>query len=185
MQAVKNGLFCLKTVFHYAGWNVFLLILGFVVPACFTGLQMIMLQRIVDSAAALINGTGELRPLVAWGVAFIVMLALWVTLQRIAVYQQAVIDVKMKERMAPDVARKLSELEFSAYEDQGVQEVFQKMSNAPEVSVSGCAFRIIQFIQAFVSMTFTMAVYFSISAWVGVGVVLIGIPMAFMSLYSA
>lgn len=185
MQAVKNGLFCLKTMFHYAGWNTFLLIVGFVVPACFTGLQMIMLQRIVDSAAALTNGTGELRPLVAWGVAFIVMLALWVTLQRIAVYQQAVIDVKMKERMAPDMARKLSELEFSAYEDQGTQEVFQKMSNAPEVSVSRCAYRIIQFIQAFVSMVFTMAVYFAISAWVGVGVVLIGIPMAFMSLYSA
>lgn len=185
MQAVKNGLFCLKTTFHYAGWNTFLLIVGFVVPACFTGLQMIMLQEIVDSAAALTNGTGELKPLVAWGVAFIVMLALWVTLQRIAVYQQAVIDVKMKEKMAPDMARKLSELEFSAYEDQGIQEVFQKMSNAPEVSVSGCSFRIIQFIQAFVSMVFTMAVYFAISPWVGVGVVLIGIPMAFMSLYSA
>lgn len=185
MQAVKNGLFCLKTMFHYAGWNTFLVIVGFVVPACFTGLQMIMLQRIVDSAAAFAGGTGELRPLVAWGVAFIVMLALWVTLQRIAVYENAVIDVKMKERMAPDLARKLSELEFSAYEDQGTQEVFQKMSNAPEVSVSRCAYRIIQFIQAFVSMVFTMAVYFSISAWVGVGVVLIGIPMAFMSLYSA
>lgn len=185
MQAVKNGLFCIKMMFHYAGWNTFLVIVGFVVPACFTGLQMIMLQEIVDSAAELIGGTGELRALVAWGAALMVMLALWVTLQRIAVYEIAVIDVKMKERMAPDIAKKLSELEFSDFEDQGIQEIFQRMSNEPEARVKICGQRLIQFIQAFVSMVFTMAVYFSISPWVGVGVVLIGIPMAFMSLYSA
>ncbi len=185
MQAVKNGLFCIKMMFHYAGWNTFLVIVGFVVPACFTGLQMIMLQEIVDSAAELIGGTGELRALVAWGAALMVMLALWVTLQRIAVYEIAVIDVKMKERMAPDIAKKLSELEFSDFEDQGTQEIFQRMSNEPEARVKICGQRLIQFIQAFVSMVFTMAVYFSISPWVGVGVVLIGIPMAFMSLYSA
>lgn len=185
MQAVKNGLFCIKMMFRYAGWNTFLVIVGFVVPACFTGLQMIMLQEIVDSAAALIGGTGELKPLVAWGVAFMVMLALWVTLQRIAVYERAVIDVKIKKRMAPDIAAKLSELEFSAFEDQETQEVFQKMSHEPEVSVERCGYRIIQFIQALVSLVFTMAVYFVISPWVGVGVVIIGIPMAFMSLYSA
>lgn len=185
MQAVKNGFFCLKTMFHYAGWNTFLVILGFSVPACFTGLQMIMLQQIVDSAAAFAQGTGKLGALVAWGVAFVVMLALWVTLQRIAVYEMSVIDVKMKERMAPDIAAKLSDLEFSAFEDQGTQEVFQRMSKEPEMSVTICGKRVIQFIQAFISMVFTMAVYFSISPWVGVGVVLIGIPMAFMSLYSA
>lgn len=185
MKTIKNGLFCLKMLFRYAPWNTFLCIVGFLVPAFFTGLQMILTQRIVDSAVAFARGTEEVQPVIMWGVLLVIMLALWVTLQRLGVYEMAVIEVKLKEKMAPDIAKQLSDLEFSSFEEQGTQEVLQKMSNEPDKRVKECGTRIIVAIQAFFSLIFTMAVYFSISVWVGAGVVLIGIPMAFMNVYAA
>lgn len=185
MKTLKNGAFCLKMLFRYAPLNTLLCILGFLVPAFFTGLQMILTQRIVDSAVAFSKGAGELKAVIVWGVLLVAMLAVWVALQRLGVYERSVIEVKLKEKMLPDIAKKLSELEFSAFEEQGTQEVFQKMSNEPDRKVVDCGTRIIIVTQAFLSLVFTMAVYFSISVWVGVGVVLIGIPMAFMNVYSA
>ena len=185
MKALRNSWFCLKTVFRYAPWNALLSNLGFGIPAFFQGLQVLLTQYIVDSAVAYAKGTGPLEPLVHWGVLLVVVLILWVTLQRIGVYQNAVIAVKLKEKMAPEIARRLTGLEFSAFEDPKIHEVFQKMSSEPDVAVSQCFNRTIITFHATVSLIFSLAVFFSISVWIGLGVVLIGIPMAVLCYYSA
>ena len=50
MRAVKNCLFCLKTIFHYVPLHTLTAAVCFFVPAAFAGLQVLVLQRIVDSA---------------------------------------------------------------------------------------------------------------------------------------
>ena len=57
MRAVKNCLFCLKTIFHYVPLHTLTAAVCFFVPAAFAGLQVLVLQRIVDSA--LWNRTGN------------------------------------------------------------------------------------------------------------------------------
>ena len=185
MRALKNSWFCLKTVFHYAPWNALVSSLGFGIPAFFQGFQVLLTQYIVDSAVAYAKGTGPLEPVIGWGVLLVVMLTLWVTLQRIAFYQYDLIAVKLKEKMAPEIARRLTKLEFSSFEDREIHEVFQKMSSEPDIAVLRCYTRTILTFQATVSLLFSLAVFFSISVWIGLGVALIGIPMAVLCYYSA
>lgn len=185
MKTLKNGLFCVKMLFRYAPVNMLIIVAGYLIPSFFTGLQIIFMQHIIDSAVAFAKGTGVLRPVVVWGVLLVTMLASWVTLQRFAEYEEMVMRVRLKKKMTPDIAKRMSRLEFSVFEEQGTQEIFQKMSAEPDMKVVTCGLNVIVVVQAFTSLVFTMAVYFSISVWVGVGVVLLGIPMALINVYSA
>ncbi len=49
MKVIRNCTYAIRTVFHYAPWNVVLYTIGYFVPAFFTGLQMLLVQQIVDS----------------------------------------------------------------------------------------------------------------------------------------
>lgn len=185
MKTLKNGLFCVKTLFRYAPFHMLLVVACHLIPSFFTGLQIIFTQHIVDTAVAFAKGTGEIRPVIVWGVLLVIMLTLWTTLHMIAGYEEAVVSVKLKKKMAPDIAKRMSRLEFSAFEEQGTQEIFQKMSDEPDKQVYFCGISMIDGIPVIVSFLFTMTVYFSISVWVGAGVVLLSIPMALINVYSA
>ncbi len=51
-----NCLFCLKTVFRYVPFNTLAAMVCLLVPATFAGLQVLLLQRIVDNALAYVRG---------------------------------------------------------------------------------------------------------------------------------
>lgn len=185
MKTLKNGLLCVKMLFRYAPVNMLIIVAGYLIPGFFTGLQIIFTQHIIDSAVDFAKGTGELRPVIVWGVLLVTVLTLWVILQRLAGYQETVVSVKLKKKLAPDIAKRMSRLEFSAFEEQGTQEIFQKMSDEPDVKIQTCGMSLVYGIPAVVSFIFTMTVYFSISVWVGAGVALLSIPMALINVYSA
>ncbi len=185
MKVIRNCTYAIRTVFHYAPWNVVLYTIGYFVPAFFTGLQMLLVQQIVDSGVALVQGEGELRPVVWWSGLLVVMLTLWVSLQKLAQYETLAIRTRLTRRMAPDIADKLIGLEYASFEEKGVQEVFQRMSNEPQQMVADCFNRAMINIQGTMSLLFSMAVFFSISLWVGVGVLLIGIPTTILGFFSA
>jgi len=185
MRNFKNCILCIKTVFHYAPVNAVLSIICYYIPAFFTGLRMLLMQYIVDSAVALISGTGTIDTLIVWGVLLVVMLILWASMQQAAKYELDVIGMKLSEKMAPDMARRLAMLEYAAFEEQGVHEVFQKMSDEPEKRVKNCFYRVLSTGQAMVSLISGMAVFFSISVWIGLGVIIIGIPMMAIGYYTA
>ena len=185
MKVLKNCMFCIKTVFKYAPSNVIICFLGFFVPGFFTGFNVLLLQNIVDSAVAYAKGTGELGTLIMYGILLVVMTTLWTSLQRIAIYQRDVISVKLTKKMAPDIAERLLSLEFSAFEERETHEIFQKMTKEPEQRVLDCFYRVMIVGTTTISLIFTMAVFFSISPWIGIGVVIIGIPMAVLGYYSA
>ncbi len=185
MSAVKNGFFCLKTVFHYAPGNALFAIAGFFVPSFFAGLQIVLTQAIVDSAVAYARGEACLDSVILWGVLFVAMTALWTSLTRIAMHQTEIIGVKLTERLAPDIVEKLTALEYSSFEEPGTYELFQKMSGSPEQNIKDCFCNILYAVQAVLSWVFYMAVFFYLSLWIGLGVLLLGIPMLCFSYYWA
>lgn len=185
MKICKNCIFSLKAVFRYAPWNALLCMVGFLVPAFFTGFQMMLMQNIVDDSLAFAKGQGELQSVIWWGVLLVLLLTTWAALQRLGYYEDTYIGVRLTERMAPDIAKQLGELEYAAFEEQGTHELFQKMSREPEQKVKACFFNLIDALSQSISILFTMTVFYAISPWIGLGVTLIAIPMLAMALYSA
>ena len=193
MRAVKNCLFCLKTIFHYVPLHTLTAAVCFFVPAAFAGLQVLVLQRIVDSALECVEqnrklfqeGLPGVESLVFWGVFLLVLLILGSTMQRFGTYQMDLVSMKLKERMAPDIARRLTELEYASFEAKETQELFQKMSGEPENGIYNCSMSTFFLIQKTITLASSMAVIFSISPWIGLGIVLVGIPMMALGYYAA
>lgn len=186
-----NCLFCLKTVFRYVPFNTLAAMICLFVPAAFGGIQVLLLQRIVDNALAYVRGGaagggGEvMEAMVIWGICLVALLTLGTSMQRLGAYQMDLAGVKLMERMAPDIARRLTELEYASFEQQDTQELFQKMSGSPETGIFNCCLSAILVIQRTINLCFSMAVIFAISPWIGLGILVIGIPMMVLGYYAA
>lgn len=186
-----NCLFCLKTVFRYVPFHTMAAMVCLFVPATFAGFQVLLLQRIVDNALAYVGGgnvgggTETMEAMVLWGICLVGLLTLDTSMQRIGTYQMDLANMKLMERMAPDIARRLTELEYASFEQQHTQELFQKMSGSPETGIFDCCLSTMHVIQRTINLVFSMAVIFTISPWMGLGIVIIGIPMMVLGYYAA
>ncbi len=184
-----NCLFCLKTVFRYVPFNTLAAMVCLLVPATFAGLQVLLLQRIVDNALAYVRGGAggaeAMEAMVMWGICLVALLTLGTSMQRIGTYQMDLASVKLMERMAPDIAGRLTELEYASFEQQDTQELFQKMSGSPETGIFNCCLSTMFVIQRTINLFFSMAVIFAISPWMGLGIIVIGIPMMVLGYYAA
>ncbi len=197
MKVLRNCVFCFRTMFRYAARNALAAMACFFVSATFTGIQVLLLRNIVDGAVAYVrdlqdaasgavDGAGGGIGMVAvWGVLLVIVMTQQTSLQRIGAYQMDLVSVKLMDRMAMDVARRLRELEYAAFEEKDVQEVFQKMSGEPENGIYNCCLSTLFVLQRTVSLIVSMGVIFTISVWVGLGIAVIGIPMLALGYYAA
>ena len=191
MKILRNCGFCLKTVFRYVPFNTLAAMICLFVPATFAGFQVLLLQRIVDNALVYVRGGNvsggaeAMEAMVMWGICLVALLTLGTSMQRIGAYQMDLASVKLMERMAPDIARRLTELEYASFEQQETQELFQKMSGSPETGIFNCCLSTMFVIQRTISLFFSMAVIFAISPWMGLGIIVIGIPMMLLGYYAA
>lgn len=191
MRVLKNCLFSMGMLFRYAPLRAAASAFCIFVPSAFSGIQVLLLKRIVDSATAW-AGMGDavhqsflLQSLVLPGGLLVAVLALDTSLQRIGMYQMEYIRMILMEKMAPDIARQLMQLEYASFEERETQELFQKMSGSPEQNIYDCALHTVFTIQKTLTVICSMAVIFVISPWIGLGIVLIGIPMLILGYYEA
>ncbi len=200
MKTLKNCLFCMKTVFRYVPLHFAAAAVCFFVPAVFQGLQVLLLRQIVDSAVAGVQSgaivgqaSGAVKSispdsvsaLTVWGILLVLLLTMSATMNRFGSYQMNLATVKLMDRMSQDVALRLTQLEYASFEDRQTQELFQKMKGEPESDVFNCCLSTMYVIQRTITLAFSMGVIFALSPWIGLGVLLVGIPMLLMGYYAA
>ncbi len=181
MKLLKNCCMVYKLSFQYAPWPAFFLVLCEGIPSLFIGLQVVLVQRLVDLGIAFAQ-TGEgLRSVVVAGTLLVLMLFFWVTLQRLGMYFYYVLEMRLAQRLAPDVLDKLYGLEYSAFEQKGTQEIMQRISQEPWKKVARCFQRTLIALVSTFAILFMLGVYISISVWIGIGLLLIAVPMVLLS----
>jgi len=186
MKVMKNWLLAIKLVFQYAPWNALLYLFGFFVHGSFTGVQVILVQGVVDNGVAYVSGapegaSGALRAMVASGVSLVALLFFWIVLQQLGTYEKRVIDTKMTRYMAPDIMDKLQKLDYSAFESKETQEVLQRISYQPWLNISNCFHRALLAFQVLYSIVFVLGVYTTISVWISIGLFVISVPMIILN----
>ncbi len=185
MKVIKNCLLSIRLVFKYAPWNAFLYMLGYFVPGSFSGIQILLVQNIVDSGVAYVNGVngvteevaGALESIIVSGGALVALLFFWIVLQRMGTYESKVIETKLTKYMASDIMEKLQKLDYAAFESKETQEVIQRISQTPWQNISRCFNRTMLSLQTVLSIFFVLGVYMTISVWIGIGLLLIAVPM--------
>ncbi len=185
MRVIRNCILSIKLVFKHAPWNAFLYMLGYFVPGSFSGIQILLVQSIVDNGVAYVNGMngvtqadgGALNSIVISGGALVALLFFWIVLQRMGYYEGKVIGTKLTRYMASDIMKKLEKLDYGAFESKETQEVIQRISRTPWQNVSQCFNRTMLSLQTVLSIFFVLGVYMTISMWIGIGLLLIAVPM--------
>ena len=181
MKVMQNCFFSVKQVFKYAPWNAILVILGYFIPSFFSGLQIVLVQRLVDNGVLYAETGRELEAVATAGILLVAMLLFWVIFQRMAYYQSSVLSTKLTKYMAPDIMEKLDRLEYNAFESKEIQNILQRVSGEPWENVRNCFNRTVISVQSVVSMLFILGVYMTISVWIGIGLALIAVPMVWMN----
>lgn len=178
MKVIRNCFLAARLMFQYAPWNALLLISGYIIPGFFMGLQILLVQNVVDSGIAYVNTGQQLDALIRAGLLLVIMLFFWTVLQELlGTYECKALEANMTRKMAPDIMKKLNSLEYSAFEAEETQGILQRVSGGPWNHIVNCFIYTFIFVQNMVSIFFTLGVYMSISVWIGIGLFLIAVPM--------
>ncbi|MCM1044328.1 MAG: ABC transporter ATP-binding protein/permease [Candidatus Gastranaerophilales bacterium] len=185
MKVIRNCGMAFRYVFRYAPFPAVIMILSAIIPSFFIGLQVILTQRLVDQAIHYV-GTGEgLQSVIVTGALLVLMLFLWVTLQKVGGYSDNVMALDLAKKMAPDTMDKLYDLEYSAFEQKGTQENLKRIGEEPWKMMGECFSHTVWAVTSVWAVFFTLGVYISISVWIGVGLVVIAAPMILLNYSSA
>lgn len=184
-KVILNCAMAIRLMFCYAPLQAVLVILGLYIPGFFGGLQIILVQRLVDFSVVFVQTGNGLNDVIIAGVMLVLMLFLWVFLQRIASYEGKVMETRVVRRMAPELIDKLENLEYSSFEDKGAQEVLQRLDHKSLQMFIKCFMKTVVTTQTIVSIFFMLCVYCTISVWIGVGLFVITVPMVALKFSSS
>lgn len=177
MKVIKNCALAVKLMVKYTTFHALLYILVCLTPGFFSGLRVILVQRLVDGGVAC-GRTGQgMESILAGGTALVVMLFVWYVFQRIQGYEDKVLEIRLVRNMGPDILRKLDKLEYGAFESPNVQGILQRIGGEPWQNIKGCFIGSICTVQTLLSIFVTLGVYASVSPWIGVGIFLVAVPM--------
>lgn len=187
MKILRNCWMSVRYAFQYAPVNAALLVLGYNIPGLFSGLQIVVIQRLVDSGILYAQSGDGFRQMLIYGICLVGMMFSWGVLQKFAGYERTPIEAKLTQKLSPMVMEKMENLEYSVFEDQGAQEVLQRMSREREPVNTLCDVFIytVMTVQMLVSIGSMLWVYMTISIWTGLGLALLAVPMMFMNYVSA
>ncbi|MCD8380877.1 MAG: hypothetical protein LUC95_11320 [Lachnospiraceae bacterium] len=123
MKILRNCWMSVRYAFRYAPVNAALLVLGYNIPGLFSGLQIVVIQRLVDGGILYAQSGDGFRQMLIYGICLVGMMFSWGVLQKFAGYERTPIEAKLTQKLSPMVMEKMENLEYSVFEDQGAQEV--------------------------------------------------------------
>jgi ABC-type multidrug transport system fused ATPase/permease subunit len=181
MKVLRNCILSVRLTVKYASWNALLYILVCLMPGIFSGMRVILVQRLVDGGMEY-GRTGQgMAGVLGAGCILVTMLFIWFLFERLQGYEDKVLEIGLIRKMAPDILAKLDRLEYGAFESSEVQGVLQRIGGEPWLNVKGCFIGSIGSARALVSIFFTLGVYARVSPWIGAGIFLVAVPMLMLN----
>ncbi|MGM9937216.1 MAG: ABC transporter ATP-binding protein [Candidatus Ornithomonoglobus sp.] len=186
MKVIKNCAWVVRLVLRLAPGLAAVTLICEISVVLFRPFQIIVTQHLVDFGSMYLR-TGEgLGGLVLWGSMLVAVLILWVTFQQLDNY---IIKVRLKKRLvmdfSPEVLDKLRGLPYGFFESEGSNDLLERISNDPAKLVETCYYRILLTFFALFSITATVILIFTYSVWIGIGILVLTVPMTLIINYSS
>lgn len=186
MKVIKNCAWVVGLVLRIAPLPAAVTLICEIAVAMFRPFQIIVTQRLVDRGNEYLTSGGGLNSLMLWGGILVAVLILWVTLQKLENY---IIRVILKKRLvmkfSPEALDKLRRLPYGFFENEGSNDLLERISNDPAKLIENCYYRILLTSFSLVSITATVIVIFTYSVWIGLGILALTVPMTLMINYSS
>lgn len=182
MKVIRNCALSVGLTVKYAPWNALLYILVCLTPGFFSGLRVVLVQRLVDGGMDY-GTTGQgMEGLLLSGSLLIAMLFVWFVFERLQGYEEKVLEIRLIRNMAPDILKKLDRLEYGAFESPDVQGILKRIGEEPWQKVKNCYIGSINTVRTLLSIFFMLGVYAAVSFWIGAGIFLVAVPMLLLNL---
>lgn len=184
MKIIKNYLWVLGTVFSIAPLHMVLVLICEISVALFRPFQIIITQKLVDYANSYVSVGEELNGLILWGAMLVVVLILWVTLQKLENYIVRVrIKKRLVQRFTPKIMDKLERLPYRFFEDKESNDLLEKIADNPEKLLMDSLYIPMIALFALVSIGATLALMIVYSLWIGIGMIILSVPMTLLVNY--
>lgn len=181
---LSSGAYALKTTFRHApvvaGVYTALSLTG---SACSVA-QILVLQRLVDGVYRYIRGTGDSSAVLLWGSLYIAAL----TLASAYGFARGKLDWYLRRRLTqsltPAIAEKFSRIEYQYFENAEFQDTISRMSQDPQEKIHAAFGNVVESIMQLLTLAGILGVFFGASFWIGMGAVLIGVPMSALKIHA-
>lgn len=181
---LSSGVYALKVTFRYApGAAGMYVVLSLTSSVC-SVVQILMLQQLVDGVYRYIRGIGSGADILLWGSLYIAALT------ASALYGFAWNRLNWHLRrsltgsLTPAIAEKFSRIEYAYFENAEFQDVISRMSQEPQEKVHAAFRNVVDAVMRLLTLIGILGIFFGASFWIGMGAVLIGIPMWLLKIYA-
>ena len=182
-QTFKNSFYALKIVFTYAPWVAGGYALFSLGGAVFTLLQMFFLQHLVDSVMRYASGS-EINDVILWGVLYVSSLLLAQIYTFSLGKMGRFLNRRLTKALSPAIIDKFGRIEYYYFESADFQDIMSRMTADPQQMIHNTFFSVISCINSTLKLIGILGVFFAASLWVGLGALVIGLPMTILELRS-
>lgn len=181
---LSSGVYALKTTFCYApGVAGMYTVLSLTGSACSVA-QILMLQKLVDGVYRYVRGGGSGSDILLWGSLYITAL----TVSSVYGFARGKLDWYLRRRLTksltPAIVEKFSRVEYQYFENVEFQDVISRMSQNPQEKIHTAFLNVVDSVMQLLTLTGILGVFFGASFWIGMGAILIGIPMSALKIYA-
>lgn len=181
---LSSGIYALKTTFRHAP-----LVAGIYTALSLSGsacsvAQILVLQRLVDGVYRYIRGAGSGSAILLWGSLYITAL----TVSSAYGFARGKLDWYLRRRLTrsltPAIAEKFSSIEYQYFENAEFQDTLSRMSQDPQEKIHAAFGNVVESVMQLLTLGGILGVFFGASFWIGMGAVLIGIPMSVLKIHA-
>ena len=182
-KTLKNSFYALKIVFEYAPLVAGVYALLSFGGAAFTMLQVFFLQHLVDSVITYATGN-EIKDVILWGVLYIGSLLLSQVYTFSLAKMGRFLNRRLTKALSPAIIDKFSRIDYHYFENADFQDIMSRMTANPQQMIHNTFFSVISCINSTLKLIGILGVFFAASLWVGLGALVIGLPMTILELRS-
>lgn len=170
-------IFC-KAPFVASGYLVFAL-----TGAVFTALQVVFLENLIDQVYLIADRT-KMKSVIL-SVSFYIASVFLAQIYTFAMSKMGrYLSRELTLKLSPDILDHLEKMEYCFFEDMRFNDVMSKMGDNPQQMIHNAFFSVVSCINSVMKLVGILLVFFRVSLSLGIGALLIGIPMAIIEVYS-
>lgn len=179
-NAIKRSFFALKTVFKYAPLVVSLYFIMAILSALFITTRIYFLRLLIDNLVKYLANEVDIKIVIIFGALYLLSY-LGTNLYTFFLSRMGnSLTLNLTKTLTPAIIDKFSRIEYKYYENEQFKDIMKRMGQDPQSSIHNTFFSVIQCINNILKFIGILTAFFSASIIVGIGSIIIGLPMGFI-----
>ena len=169
----KYSFNAIKILFKYAAKETMYKLLEVIMIAASLPLSVLFTQNLIDSITEYINNPLSVRYIVLWTALLILCMLIIAGSNAISQLFRISIQRKLNVSFTQSMLQQYSDIEFEYFEDSDMIDAMHRMGNEPQQKILSIADTFTQFISHIISLVGLLLIFFQVSIWFSLSLIII------------